>query len=426
MTAGPAPLFSRPADEALYRQGWAEARERMAAAGEEARRGLLVLPRDGDPADVGWIVAALENPAVPLVLGSGSWAAETWRALARHLRPGLARGPVPEDLAWAADPAPLPGETVLVRTGGSSGVPRFARQTVPALRAAAGHLATALGGGPLSAALLLPLWHVGGLLPVVRARESGGRLCRPGDPASAGELPGHRLLSIVPTHLQRALAGESPAELVARATLLFAGGAAFPAAPLAEARARGWPLAPVYGQTETAGMIALQRPESFREEGVPRLEALPGNRITLGEDGEIRVLSDQLFAGYLGAPAPGGEGWGTGDRGRWDERGRLEILGRLGRFLQSGGETVSLEHVEQTAATLPGVGEAVAVARPDPAWGERVWLAIGVGESGTTAAAVAAQLRSRLDPAERPARIAVHPELPRTAAGKVDSDRLFP
>jgi O-succinylbenzoic acid--CoA ligase len=426
MRAGAAPLFLARADEARYRQGWAEARARIAGAGEEARRGLLVLPRDGDPADVGWLVAGLEDPTVPLLLGSATWGAETWRALARSLRPALTRGPVPEGLPWAAEPVRLPGETVLVRTGGSSGVPRFARQTLPALQAAARHLAAALGGGPLSAALLLPLWHVGGLLPVVRARETGGQLCRPGDPGSAGALPGHRLLSVVPTHLQRALAGESPVDLVASATLLFAGGAAFPAASLAEARARGWPLAPVYGQTETAGMVALQRPDSFRQEGVPRLEPLPGNRITLGEGGEIRVVSDQLFSGYLGGPVRSGDAWGTGDRGQWDERGRLAILGRLGRFLQSGGETVSLEHVEHTATTLSGVVEAVAVARPDPAWGERVWLAVAVGEGGTTAAEVAGQLRSRLDPAERPARIAVHPELPRTAAGKVDSDRLFP
>lgn len=93
----------------------------------------------------------------------------------------------------------------------------------------------------------------------------------------------------------------------------------------------GIPLLEGYGLTETAGPVAVNRPRNFRLGRVGR--SLDCVRLKLSQDGEVLASGDSVFSGYWidGKLSPSLDGDGffwTGDLGRFDEHGFLEIVGR--------------------------------------------------------------------------------------------------
>ena len=362
-----------------------------------------VVLTDSGPDSVAAVLSCLLTE-VPALLASSSWGKWTWDAYAQVKDSRVGKG------------------SVLIRTGGSSGKPKFAIHNWETLQASAENLWSHLGRRPLSAILDLPLNHVSGWMPVMRALVSGGSVLEPG----AGEfeqLPGMRLFSVVPTTLYRALANPKKKRILQQADRVFAGGAAFSPELLEEGRRANLALSLVYGMTETAAMVAVQDPDDFAAGREPRVSAIGGNQIEIGDQNEIRIRSSQLFAGYLGQARREGAFWPTGDLGALDEEGRLDLWGRKGRFVSSGGETVSLEKIEEAAKRLPGVADAYAAANQDPEWGERVHLFLVSEESAQVD--WRKELKSILDPHEIPASVKELKEIPRNGAGKVDPDRLF-
>jgi acyl-CoA synthetase (AMP-forming)/AMP-acid ligase II len=68
-----------------------------------------------------------------------------------------------------------------------------------------------------------------------------------------------------------------------------------------------------------------------------------------------------------------GDGWlHTGDLGRFDESGRLEIVGRTADTIVSGGENVAPTEIEAVLVEHDAISDAAVVGRPDPEWGEVV------------------------------------------------------
>jgi len=111
----------------------------------------------------------------------------------------------------------------------------------------------------------------------------------------------------------------------------------------------GVPLREGYGQTESTGVIALQRIDR------PRLgyvgEALPGVEMKIAEDGEILVRGKGVFKGYFKAPKLTAEticdGWlYTGDVGAIDD-GFLKILDRKKDIIITrGGKNITPAFIE--------------------------------------------------------------------------------
>ncbi len=258
--------------------------------------------------------------------------------------------------ALAGDPA-----VAIMHTSGTTAAPKPVVLSHRNFLASALGSAVALGLDPAERWLCpMPLAHVGGLSIPIRSSIYATTAVVQGRfelEAVLAELmdPGRRttLVSLVPTMLARLLdAGlERPPTL--RWALL--GGGPIAPALLARAAQAGVPVAPTYGMTEACSQIA-----TF---GWP----LVGVQLRT-VDGEVHARGEIVAAGALSD-----DGWlHTGDLGSLDERGRLQIVGRMADTIVTGGENVAPIEIEDVLLAHPRVADAAVLGRPDPEWGEAV------------------------------------------------------
>jgi long-chain acyl-CoA synthetase len=140
---------------------------------------------------------------------------------------------------------------------------------------------------------------------------------------------------------------------------------AAPASPemFAWYHALGVPLLEGYGQTESTGVISVNRAQRARVGTVG--EPLEGVEVRIAEDGEILARGPLVFSGYfkepgLTAETVDGEGWlHTGDVGRL-EGGYLKILDRKKDILiTAGGKNVTPANIENALKWSPYIQDAV-------------------------------------------------------------------
>ena len=119
-----------------------------------------------------------------------------------------------------------------------------------------------------------------------------------------------------------------------------------------------------------------------------------GTEVALAEDGEVICRGPHVFEGYLNDPDKTAETFVTidgtlwavsGDAGRLDPDGMITVFGRGSTCINTGGEKVFPEEVEEVLRTHPAIFDAVVAGRPDPRWGEReTWAALArAGRSPT-------------------------------------------
>ncbi|MEZ4399340.1 MAG: AMP-binding protein [Kofleriaceae bacterium] len=342
-------------------------------------------------------------------------------ALERHLPLALvtARTPAAERAALVARVAAAevaPTTAFVVFTSGSTGRAKGVCLSRAAALGAAAASAAHLGWRADDAWLApLPLGHVGGLAVVVRCLVARRPIIL--DDAGALAGPTATLASLVPAQLVALLddPGWRPSPRL-RAVLL--GGAAAPPALVARARARGVPVRPTYGMTETFGQVATADATTPQDAvGVP----LPGVRITAGTaaaPAPVRVHSPGLMDGYLDEPTPDlTAGFATRDLGYLRD-GQLVVVGRVDDVIITGGENVYPQPLEASLVAIPGVAAAAVVGLADARWGQVIAAAIVVGP-GYARAALDAEV-ARWPPHQRPRRWLELPALPRLASGKVD------
>ncbi|QRV17370.1 acyl--CoA ligase [Haloterrigena salifodinae] len=357
-------------------------------------------------------------------------------------------GPTPEsDL----EPAVLESDRthLLMFTSGTSGEPKIVRLTLGNLVSSANASAFRLGVAPDDRWLCcLPMYHMGGLAPVVRSTLYGTPVViqREFDPAATArvidkyDITG---VSLVPTMCKRLLdAGWSPPDSL-RFVLL--GGAPASSELLERCREAGVPVHPTYGMTETASQIATATPEEVTtHEGTVGRPLVctdvtvvdeSGEPCPAGESGELVVAGPTVTAGYLSdaetEAAFGEHGLHTGDIGYRDEGGRLWVLNRRSDRIVTGGENVDPGEVIAALRSHPAVEAAAVVGLEDREWGERVAALVvpadGVetGASGTDEIdleSLLARCGERLAGFKQPKTIGFADELPRTASGTVDRE----
>jgi O-succinylbenzoic acid--CoA ligase len=313
--------------------------------------------------------------------------------------------------AWLA--APGEPEPVVVETSGSTGRPKRVLLSRRAVLASVRATEARLGGsGPW--VLALPVAYVAGLQVACRSLVAGHRPVPLDDHASladaiaaAGEAP---YLSLVATQLKRALDDPADSAALARCSAVLVGGGPVDRGLRERSRHAGIRAVATYGSAETAGGCVY--------DGLP----LDGVAVAIGVDGRVRIAGPVLFDGYDGDPDLTDQvlvdGWFlTADAGRFDEDGRLQVLGRLDDMVISGGVKVPTVVVAARLREHPGVRAAEVGGVDDEEWGRRV-VAWVVGELTLDEArdwVAAAHPRSWA-----PRELVLLDELPLLANGKVD------
>jgi 3-oxocholest-4-en-26-oate---CoA ligase len=170
-----------------------------------------------------------------------------------------------------------------------------------------------------------------------------------------------------------------------------------------------------------------------------RFLLMPGARVIdkAGRDvvpgsGQVGVLAapadDQI--GYLGDTAKtaqtfrvlGGRRWVVpGDLASVETDGSITFHGRDSRVINTGGEKVFAEEVEQVIIEHPGVVDAVVVGLPDPRFGHRVSAVVAPsGDGEVTADALRQFVADRLADYKKPRTVVFVDSIRRSPSGKAD------
>jgi acyl-CoA synthetase (AMP-forming)/AMP-acid ligase II len=111
----------------------------------------------------------------------------------------------------------------------------------------------------------------------------------------------------------------------------------------------------------------------------------------------------------------------TGDLAHLEADGRLRLLGRGSQCINSGGEKVFPEEVEEVVRAHPGVLDAVVIGTPDPRWGQRVTAIVAtVAGQSLTSTELRAHCHEAIAAFKVPKEVVFVDEIHRTAAGKPD------
>jgi O-succinylbenzoic acid--CoA ligase len=312
-----------------------------------------------------------------------------------------------------------------VPTGGSGGGVRFARHDEHTLTAAVAGFCAHFGLERVNALGVLPPHHVSGLMARVRCAATGGEHVA-GDwkRLEAGELPalavgkGNRVISLVPTQLQRLLALPAAVTWLRGFRLIFVGGG--PVWPeLADAAAKAeLPVSLSYGLTETAAMVTALRPAEFLAGARSSGSALPHARVTVDGDGAVTVAGESVFRGYF-PDESAARAFPTDDLGRLDEQGHLHLLGRRDAVIITGGKKVQPAEVEAALRASGEFSDVAVVGLPDPEWGNIVVACYPAGGRVPDLARMPAALAG-LAAFKRPKRYIALADWPRNAQGKLN------
>lgn len=322
----------------------------------------------------------------------------------------------------------VPDEVALVvRTSGSTGVPRGVMLSSSALRASASATADRLAG-PGRWLLALPADHIAGLQVLIRSVLAGTEptVLGPGHfradrfaetvASAAGEGPWYT--SLVPTQLVRLLDDPTGTAALRRFDAVLVGGAAAAGTLLDRARDAGVAVVTTYGMSETCGGCVY--------DGRP----LDGVDVRVDGTGRVWLAGPVLATGYRGRPDLDDEAFAVDDDGRrWLRTGDvgrvvdgvLTVTGRADDVLVTGGVNVPPGPVEELLVGMPGIREACVVGVPDEEWGQVVVAVLVVGPDGPPSLDdVRRHVADRLGVAAAPRRLVVVPALPLRGPGKPD------
>jgi fatty-acyl-CoA synthase len=210
----------------------------------------------------------------------------------------------------------------------------------------------------------------------------------------------------------------------------------------------GWEFVQIYGLTETAPLLTMNRRRAEIDDLTPAARAQSLGRagapalgvdLRISADGEVLARSNVVMAGYWDQPDAtaiaihrdgDGDGTGddyfhTGDGGLLDAGHYLTISDRKKDVIISGGENISSIEVEDAIFSHPEVAEVAVIGVPDEKWGELVLaLVVRVPGSALTEADLIAYTKAKLAGYKCPKRVDFRDTLARTATGKLQKFKL--
>ena len=350
----------------------------------------------------------------------------------------LHTGVAPEEDGGESILARGKNSSLLLRSSGTSGSPSVALRPGPALDHVVGTLVNLLDLQATDRVVAaLPMQHAYGLEHAVLAPMVTGAMVawRPGfdlNWALAELNGGATVFPGLPVTLEACARAEPVADHDLR--LAYSAGSPLPpTVRTAFAETWGTPVGDLYGATElgtiTWGLNDVARPVP----GVSVLVSTDGKTSQQHGEGELLVKSNAMFDGYLreggGDVDPGvrlDDHLRTGDLGRIEEDGSVEITGRIKAQFDVGGLKVNPADVEKILQGQPGVSEIAVLPLLLSETVTRV-LAVVVAEKQGIDEDAEARLREglftrsakMLAPHQRPRVIHFRDSLPRTASGKL-------
>jgi acyl-coenzyme A synthetase/AMP-(fatty) acid ligase len=355
------------------------------------------------------------------------------------------------------DDSPLALETAFLRfTSGSTGEPKCAPRPVgtewqmcqdavhrmhfaPTDR----HLGVTRFGATVFSRQLLPVLHSGGSMHLYTAAEVDPRALQQFMEArriTVAELP-----TTVARVLLRALPGDGALRSLRR---LGSGGQAIHREDIARFQAVAAPdavLSCVYAMTETGPLCGLVygKHSALPEGPVPAGYVLPGRELAVvdeqgadvpaGTVGEIvvrRLLPasidpENTVVQRIANASDGRVQFHTRDLGRFRDDGLLELVGRADDMVKVRNNRIALAEAERYLLALDGVQAGAMRALATPLGDHQLvgYVTLAPGRQATSAE-LKAMLRTLAPAAMVPLRIVVLDELPLTATGKVDRQRL--
>jgi len=391
--------------------------------------GLRVMVTEEDRVDYIAAVFAGWIQHKQVFMGNPRWGEADWQAVLQVVKPDLVFGVQPDELPSGDaetgngfdDPA------LMVATGGTGGRIKYAIHRWSNLLASVKLLSIFSEGKPIHAWHSLPVFHVGGWMPIMRAWHTGGVVHMIDADALAvdelEEMPlGFRTISLVPTQLVRWIQNERVLARLRELDAVLIGGSKVDPRLVQECKELGLPLYFTYGATETAAVVVLARMPD--ELGPMWGEPLPGVTVSVSAAGTLCIQSPSLFHGYYPDYQEKMESWDSGDMGTVDDAGRVRVLGRSDWIINTGGEKVNPEYVESRIRALEGVWDAAVLGLPDPEWGQRM-VALVVADDEVSEDCWIRTLKEQLAPHQVPKEWIRVTEFPRTAMGKVARSALM-
>jgi O-succinylbenzoic acid--CoA ligase len=382
-----------------------------------------------------------------IFLGNSDWGKNRWHQAIALVEPHLLIGEVSEQVRTeyekhresvvnCHDQEPR----ILLPTGGSTAGLRFAIHHWEQFELAVSGFQKHFKTEKINNCCVLPLYHAGGLMQTLRSVLTDGALAFPSwTRISEGLIPDLEpddyFISLVPTQLRRLLQREDTVEWLKAFRTVLIGGAAASEPLLDKARSSGIKLAPSYGLTETAAMVASHLPEDFLQGRSGAGRPLPhaeitvqnesGNVVPSGSPGRIIIKTDTLSQGYYPATElPMNDGFITGDEGYFDRAGDLHILGRIDQIIITGGEKVEPVEVETAVFATGMVKDVWVTGRPDSEWGQRVTAVYVPNDAEVTPEILKKSLGDKLSPFQIPKLWIPLKNIPRNPAGKIERDQI--
>lgn len=196
----------------------------------------------------------------------------------------------------------------------------------------------------------------------------------------------------------------------------------------------GAPLLEAYGLTETSPCVSINPITTKAYNGSIGLPVSStdmctvdedGNRLPLGEIGELAIKGPQVMQGYWRNPAETKkvftqDGWLlTGDIGQIDNDGYVRLLERKKDMILVSGFNVYPNEVENVIARIPGVKECAVLGVPNERTGELVKAFIVRDNPDLTEQEIVKICREHLTSYKIPRQVEFRDELPKTNVGKI-------
>jgi malonyl-CoA/methylmalonyl-CoA synthetase len=292
----------------------------------------------------------------------------------------------------------------------------------------------------------LPIFHTHGLFVAtnITLLAGGSMMFLPKFDVDAAieALPQSTTIMGVPTFYTRLLNDPRfTRDLVSHMRLFVSGSAPLLAETHVEFEGRtGHRILERYGMTET-NMNTSNPYDGGRRAGTVGI-ALPGvelkvtdpntsERLPDGEIGIIEVRGENVFQGYWQMPEKTADElrtngfFITGDLGRIDDEGYVQIVGRNKDLIISGGFNIYPKEIEEVLDAQEGVLESAVVGVVHPDFGETpVGVLVASSKLRPDLEAIAANLYKTLARFKHPRKLIVVDALPRNTMGKVQKNVL--